>query len=40
MTIMMSDMAKLVRRRGASKSTPFYTSGFSLSAGSSAGVVV
>ena len=40
MTIMMSGMDMCVHRRGASKSTPFYTSGFSLIAGVSAGVFV
>ena len=38
MMIMQIDMT--VHRRSASKNIPFYTSGFSLSAGVSAGVFV
>lgn len=40
MTVMMNGMDMNVHRCGASKSTPFYTSGFSLIAGVSAGVFV
>ena len=40
MTIMMSGIDMSVHRRGAFKSMPFYTSGFSLIAGVSAGVFV
>lgn len=40
MTVMMIDMNMNVDPRGASKSMPFYTSGFSLIAGVGAGVFV
>ncbi len=40
MTIMMNELDMSVHRRGASKSMPFYTSGFSLINGVGAGVFV
>jgi hypothetical protein len=40
MMIMQNDIDMTVHRRSASKNIPFYTSGFSLSAGVGAGVFV